>query len=91
MRYQILMLNVPHNFCHALKCRLQWMDINYMTALTPQNVEDICKNQQIHLAILKFTEPAMCSEFLVALRRICFAPIVVILEKYDVKHDFRNR
>lgn len=85
MRYQILMLNVPHNFCHALKCRLQWMDINYMTALTPQNVEDICKNQQIHLAILKFTEPAMCSEFLVALRRICFVPIVVILEKYDVK------
>ena len=56
-----------------------------MVALTPQNVEELCKNQQIHLVILKFPEPAMCSDFLVALRRISSAPIVVILEKYDVE------
>lgn len=85
MRYQILMMDVPHDFYHALKYRLQWMDINYMAVLTPQSVKDLCKNQQIHLAILKFSEPAICSEFLIALRQICSAPIVVILEKYDVE------
>ncbi len=85
MRYQILMLNVPHNFSHAIKCRLQGMDVNFTAVITPQNAVDLCKSQQIHLAILNFPEPTICSEFLIALRQFCSAPIIVILEQHDVE------
>lgn len=85
MRYQVLMLDVPHSFFQSLKFRFQGMDVNFTAALTLQNVVDLCKNQQIHLVILKFPDSAMCSEFLIVLRRICTAPIIVILEKHDVK------
>lgn len=84
MRYQILMLNVPNRFYSALKQRFGGMDVNFIMALTARQATELCSEQTFHLIILKFSDPALCSKFLVTLRNVNYAPTIALMDQYDV-------
>lgn len=80
MHYQVLMLNVPNELYGAIKHRLQGIKVNFTVALTLHDAALLCERHRFHLAILHFFEGTPYSEFLIALRRVSHAPIVVLLD-----------
>ena len=87
MRYQVLLLDVPNGFYHAIKHRLQGMNVDFITALTPQDAAHLCAQQQFHLIKLRFSDDTPYSEFLIALRRNNYAPIVVLFDTYNTENS----
>ena len=85
MRYQVMMLDVRKNFYYALKHRLGGMDVNFTMALTMQDAAHLCAEQPFHLLILEFSDSILCSEYFIALRRVTFAPVIALLDKYNVE------
>lgn len=83
MRYQVLVLNIPNKHYRALKQRFSGMDVDFITALTVQQVEKLCKDKIFHLIILKFPDFTMCSQFFVALRSVNHAPAIALVDKFD--------
>ena len=86
MRYQVLTLNIHYDLHYALKHRLQGMDSDFTMALTYQDAIRLCAGQPFHLIVLCFSEATPCVEFLVALRRISYAPAIVLFNHYDIKN-----
>lgn len=84
MRYQVLMLDVPKKFDEAIKERFKEMDVDFIIALTSPDASHYCKKQQLHLTILRFPEATLCNEFLIALRHVSYAPVIIFLDQYDV-------
>lgn len=85
MRYQVLMLDAPAEFYHAFRHRFSGMDVNFTIALTVEDAARLCAEQPFHLIVLKFSKGIACSEFLIALRRVNYAPVVVLMELYDIE------
>ena len=85
MRYQILLLDIPNNLHHALMHRLQGMDVDFMIASSSQNMVHLYAGLPFHLAVLHFSEPAHCNEFLIDLRRMSYVPAIVLFDQYDAK------
>ena len=52
MRYQVLMLNVPNQIYNALRQRFGGMDVDFITAFTPQQVSRLCIENAFHLIIV---------------------------------------
>lgn len=86
MRYQVLTLDIHYDLHNALKHRLQGMDSDFTMALTYQDAIRLCAGQPFHLIVLCFSEATPCVEFLVALRRISYAPAIVLFNHYDIKN-----
>ena len=86
MRYQVMMLDVQKDYYCALKHRFEGMDVNFTMALTMQDASHLCAEQSFHLLILAFPDSVLCSEFLIALRRVTFAPIITLLSKYNIEN-----
>ena len=86
MRYQVMMLDVHKDYYCALKHRLSGMDVNFTMALTMQDAAHLCAEQPFHLLILEFSDSILCSELFIALRRVTFAPVIALLDKYNVKN-----
>ena len=85
MRYQILLLDISNDLHHALTHRLQGMDVDFTTVHTHQNVIHLCEGQPFHLVVLHFSQIALCNEFLIAMRRVSYAPTVLVLDQYDTE------
>ena len=83
MQYQALMLDIPGNLCQAIKHRFGGMDINFTAALTTQDAAILCAQQRFHLFVLRLCNSVPYCEFLSTLRRVSYAPIVVLLNTYD--------
>lgn len=84
MRYQILMLDVQADIYHALEHRLGGIDVNFTIALTMQDAAHLCAEQSFHLVILNFPDLTLCSEYVVAFRRVTYVPIIALLDKYNI-------
>lgn len=84
MRYQVLMLDAPAEFYHALRHRFSGMDVNFTMALTVKDAAHLCEDHLFHLIVLKFVDYAVGREFLTAIRRVNYAPVVVLMEPYDI-------
>lgn len=85
MRYQVLMLDVPGDHYHAFKHRFSGMDVNFTMALTMQDAARLCAERLFHLIILRFPDFTLCSEFFIALRRVCYAPAIALVDKYSIE------
>ena len=86
MRYHVMMLDVHKDFYRAIKHRFGGMDVNFTMALTMQDVMRLCAEQPFHLFILEFPDFVLCSEFFIALRRITLAPIIALIDKYNIEN-----
>lgn len=86
MRYQVLMLDVQTDIYHALKHRLDGVDVNFTIALTMQDAAHLCAEQSFHLIILNFSGLILCSEYMIAFRRTTYAPIIALLAKYNIEN-----
>lgn len=85
MRYQVLLLDTPTEFYQALRHRFSGMDVNFTIALTAQDTAQLCAEQPFHLIVLKLPKDIARSEFLISLRRVNYAPVVVLVELYDIE------
>lgn len=85
MRYQVMMLGVQKDYYQALKHRFGGMDVNFTMALTMQDAAHLCAEQSFHLLIFQFSDLILCSEFFIALRRVTFAPIIALMDVYNVE------
>lgn len=83
MRYQILMLDIPKDFYSSLKYRFQGMDVDFIMAITLRDAASLCAQQQFHLIVLNAPDDAAFHEYLIAMRRVNYAPIVVLLDAYS--------
>lgn len=79
------MLDVPNDYYLAIKHRLSGMDVNFTMALAMQDAARLCAEQEFHLVILRFPDFTFCSEFLIALRRINYAPAIAFVDKYSIE------
>ena len=86
MRYQVMMLDVQKDYYCALKHRFEGMDVNFTMALTMQDASHLCAEHSFHLLIPAFPDSVLCGEFLIALRRVTFAPIITLLSKYNIEN-----
>lgn len=86
MRYQVLMLNIPASLYQAVKHRFEGMDINFTAALTTQDAALLCARQQFHLIMLRLSNRAPYSEFLIAVRRVTYAPVIVLFDMYNTEN-----
>ena len=85
MRYQILLLDIPDELHHALEHRFQGININFITVSTCRSATHLCAERPFHLAVLHFSEIALCNEFLIDLRHTSYAPAITVLDQYNVK------
>ena len=85
MRYQILLLDIPDELHHALEHRFQGININFITVSTCRSATHLCAERPFHLAVLHFSEIALCNEFLIDLRHTSYAPAITVLNQYNVK------
>lgn len=85
MRYQVLLLDISNDLHHALMHRLQGMDVDFTMVPTHQNVLRLCTGQSFHLIVLHLSDAAFYNEFLITLRSISYAPIIVLLDQYDTE------
>ena len=83
MRYQILMLDIPKDFYSSLKYRFQGMDVDFIMAITLRDAASLCAQQQFHLIMLNVPDDGAFHEYLIAMRRVNYAPIVVLLDTYS--------
>lgn len=85
MRYQVMMFDLNKDYYAALKYRFGGMNVNFTIALTMQDVTHLCAEQPFHLIILELSESIVYSEFIIALRHFTFAPIIVLLDKFNIE------
>ena len=85
MRYQVLLLDISDKLHHALEYRFQGMDVDFTLPPTYQSAVHLCARQPFHLVVLHFSEAALCSEFLIALRHASYAPAIVVLDRHEDK------
>lgn len=83
MRYQVLLLDVPKDFYSSLKYRFQGMDVDFIMAITLRDAASLCAQKQFHLIMLNASDDAAFHEYLRAIRRVNYAPIVVLLDAYS--------
>ena len=83
MRYQILMLDIPKDFYSSLKYRFQGMDVDFIMAITLRDAASLCAQKQFHLIMLNASDDAAFHAYLLAIRRVNYAPIVVLLDAYS--------
>ena len=83
MRYQVLLLDIPKDFFYFLKYKFQSIDVDFTIAISLLDVANLCAQQQFHLLLLGHSDNAQFYEYLVAVRRISYAPIVVFLDTYS--------
>ena len=87
MRYQILLLDIPDELHHALEHRFQGININFITVSTCRSATHLCAERPFHLAVLHFSEIALCNEFLIDLRHTSYAPAITVLDQYNVEYS----
>lgn len=85
MRYQVLLLDIPKNFYNSLKYRFQGVDVNFIVAITLRDAADLCAQQQFHLIVLDPHDDTAFHEYLIAIRRLNYAPIVALLDNYSTR------
>lgn len=52
---------------------------------TCRSATHLCAERPFHLAVLHFSEIALCNEFLIDLRHTSYAPAITVLDQYNVK------
>lgn len=60
------------------------MNINFTAALTTQDAALLCAQRQFHLIILRLCDSDPYSEFLIAVRRTTYAPIIALFDVDDM-------
>lgn len=85
MRYQVLLLDIPKNFYNSLKYRFQGVDVNFIVAITLRDAASLCAQQQFHLIVLDPHDDTAFHEYLIAIRRLNYAPIVALLDNYSTR------
>lgn len=83
MRYQVLLLDIPKDFYSSLKYRFQGMDVDFIMAISLRDAASLCAQQPFHLILLNVPDDAAFHEYLIAIRRVNYAPIVVLLDAYS--------
>ena len=85
MRYQVLMLDAPTEYYHGLRHRFSGMDVNFTMALIVRDAAQLCAEQAFHLIVLGLANCVVICELLISLRRVNYAPVVVLMELYDIE------
>ena len=86
MQYQILTLGLQDALFQFLKGRLAQADAALVLALDMRDAARLCTEQTCHLILLGALLQAVHIAFLIALRRVTFAPIVLLVE-HDTGHE----
>lgn len=76
MLYQVLMLDIPKDFCCSLKHKFQGMDVDLTMAITLLDAASLCAQQQFHLLLLSLSDDVTSYEYITTIRRISYAPII---------------
>lgn len=88
MKYQTLTADLPVNLRLNLKHRLTGLGSSLATAKSSTEAIHLCAGQMYHLIVLRFPDLSTCGEVLAELRRGCFAPIVILTDKYDINRAY---
>ena len=80
MQYQVLALGLPDTLFLFLKERLIQANADLVLALDIRDASHLCVEQTFHLIVIQPSFPAPCAPFLRALRRVSFAPIVLLID-----------
>lgn len=83
VRYQVLLLDIPKDFYSSLKHGFQGIDVDFIVAITLRDAANLCAQQQFHLIVFNAHDDTAFHEYLIAIRRVNYAPIVVLLDAYS--------
>lgn len=88
MRYHALTTNLPTSLRLNLKHRLTGAGATLATAKCVSDAVQLCAGQPYHLIVLALPSLDNCDELSVALRRVSFAPLIILVDVYDANLAF---
>lgn len=88
MRYHALTTNLPTSLHLNLKHRLTGVGATLATAKRISDAVQLCAGQPYHLIVLALPSLDNCDELSVALRRVSFAPLIILVDVYDANLAF---
>lgn len=83
MKYRTLVSNLPADLRLTLKHRLIGVGGTLATAKSSEETVRLCIGQPYHLIVLGVSSLNTCDEIAADLRRISFAPIIILTDEYD--------
>lgn len=80
MEYQALTYNLSGGLYQNLTQRLSEIGGTLTAVFSLRDAVARCEEQTFHLLVISPAEPSVCNDFIKSLRRICFMPVVILLD-----------
>ncbi|MDE7325918.1 MAG: response regulator transcription factor [Lachnospiraceae bacterium] len=82
MLYHIMVIDIPDTLFFQLKEQTANMNVEIITAVSIHDAAKLCEGQEFQLICINQSYLEMRSDIITAMRRITFAPIVILADRY---------